>query len=303
MSSKNSELPIAIACRLDKENALELTGKIINYFIEKKVKIVLESRIAQRFRFIGKMELRQMTENTVKLIISIGGDGTILRVAQNLPRRKPTPLLGINIDSVGFLDEVDIEKNSLYKILDQLRTNDYTIERSVRLATYYNQKRLPDALNEVLCITSNPSKVLHVALKIDNEFFNTGYLDGVIVSTSVGSTAYCLSAGGSLIDPKLKTIQIVPVNPFARSGNLKPIVIPSSSKVEIELVRPKLNALIIIDGQTEYKAFPKTKIEIKKSESDLKFVRLNNSINTFYYKLRTKILAGVPVPKEDSPEE
>lgn len=304
INNNDTTLPIAIACRLDKDSAIELTEKIINYLTQKNQKIILESRIAQRFPPHLSCDLKQMTETLVQMIISIGGDGTILRLCHNLPRKIAAPILGVNLGSVGFLDEVDSEPKALFEGLDRVIKGDYIIERVMRLTTIYNRVFLPDALNEVYIVSAKPSKVLHVGIKVDKQLVNTAYVDGVIISTSNGSTAYGLSAGGSLIDPRLRIINIVPVNPFAASGSLKPLVVPGTSEVEIELLRPKLNALIVIDGQTEFRAFPKTSIIIKKSDSDAKFVRINKNISgNFYNRLRTKILKGVKIPEEDAPEE
>ena len=296
--------PFGIACRLDKENALDLTGKIIDYLMKKDVKLVLENRIAQRFqRFLPKKDLRQMNSTQVKAIISVGGDGTILRIAQNLPRKNPAPIFGINLgDSVGFLDECDLDSDKLYNALDKLIEDEYQIESAMRLAAFHYKSRFPDALNEVYIVSAKPSKVLHINIKIDGEFFTIAYVDGLIISTTVGSTAYSLSAGGTLVDPRLKLIQIVPVNPFARTS-IRPIIIPSSSQIDIELIRPKLNAFIVIDGQYDYRIYPKTVIRIQKSESDLEFIRLNSNFHgSFYNKLQKKILVGLNLP-EDSPEE
>ncbi|TFG20274.1 MAG: hypothetical protein EU530_03620 [Promethearchaeota archaeon] len=295
---------IGLACRLDKENALELTGKIIEYFMKKDVKLVLENRIAQRFqRFLPKKDLRQMNKLQMKAIISVGGDGTILRVAQNLPRKNPVPVFGINLgDSVGFLDECDLDSDNLYDVLDKLINNEYYTERTMRLATYHRQSRFPDALNEIYIVSAKPSKVLHVNITIDGEFFTLAHVDGLIISTTVGSTAYSLSAGGALLDPRLQLIQIVPVNPFARTS-IRPIIVPATSQIEIELIRPKLNALIVIDGQHDYRIYPKNIIRIQKSDSDFEFIRLSpNFHGNFYNKLQKKILVGLNLP-EDSPEE
>ncbi len=295
---------IGLACRLDKENALELTGKIIEYFMKKDVKLVLENRIAQRFqRFLPKKDLRQMNKTQMKAIISVGGDGTILRVAQNLPRKNPVPVFGINLgDSVGFLDECDLDTDNLYEVFDKLINNEYFIERTMRLATYHRQSRFPDALNEIYIVSAKPSKVLHVNITIDGKFFALAHVDGLIISTNVGSTAYSLSAGGALLDPRLQLIQIVPVNPFARTS-IRPVIVPATSQIEIELIRPKLNALIVIDGQHDYRIYPKNVIRIQKSDSDFEFIRLSpNFHGNFYNKLQKKILVGLNLP-EDSPEE
>ncbi|MHA1728201.1 MAG: NAD(+)/NADH kinase [Promethearchaeota archaeon] len=300
-------LPIAIACRLDKPNALELTRSVIEYLTKKGIKIVLETRIAPRFSSHLRKDLRQMDQDSVKLVMSIGGDGTILRIAQNLPVKNPTPILGINIGSVGFLNEIDFnsssDSSSFYEALDKIIKGDYSLEKSMRLTSYCNHKRLQNALNEVYIVSSTPSKILHVGIKVDGEFFNNTYLDGVIISTQVGSTAHSLSAGGNIVDPRLNVIQIVPVNQFARTGGISPILVPSSSEIEIELLRTKLDALIVIDGQREYRAFSKSKIKIRKSKSSINFVRFKNFTGNFYSKLRNKLFTSAKVQREDSLEE
>jgi len=302
LDENKNDLPIAIACRLDKQNAIDLVSQIIDYFKQKNVKFLLESRIAQKFSSYFQKELSKMNDQNVRIILSIGGDGTILRICQNLSSNPP-PIIGLNIDSVGFLDEFELKKNNIYEFLDKIIENNYNIENFQKLATYYNDNRLKDALNEVYIVSSKLSKVLHVRIKIDGILYNNAYLDGVIISTPIGSTAYTLSAGGSIIDPRLKLIQIVPVNPFAAGGALKPIILPIKSKIEIELLRPNLNAYIIIDGREEYKIAPKSVIRVTNSENEIKFARLENSINNFYNKLRTKILSGPKIPEDDSPEE
>ena len=130
------------------------------------------------------------------------------------------------------------------------------------------------------------------------------YLDGVIISTSTGSTAYNLSAGGSIVSPSLEIMQITPLNSFARFG-LRPMVLPIDSEIEITLIRPRLNARIVIDGQqTIKKVMPYTKIRIRKANSYTKFIRLTDNLYENYFRrLRKKILGIVRTPLDDSPEE
>jgi NAD kinase len=97
-------------------------------------------------------------------------------------------------------------------------------------------------------------------------------------------------------------MQITPLNPFARSG-LKPIVLPTNSEIEIQLLRPRLNARILIDGQKIIKEVqPNTKIRIRKANSHAKFIRLSSNDN-YYRRLRKKIIGTIRVPLDDSPEE
>jgi NAD+ kinase len=141
-------------------------------------------------------------------------------------------------------------------------------------------------------------------VKINGVFLNRSYLDGVIISTSTGSTAYNLSAGGAIVFPTLDIMQITSLNAYARSG-LKPIIVPIDSKIEVKLLRPRLDAKIIIDGQVSIKGItPKTKIRIRKADSHVKFLRLSKTLYTNYFRrLKKKIIGQLRVPIDDSPEE
>ncbi|TFH27627.1 MAG: hypothetical protein E4G98_05990, partial [Promethearchaeota archaeon] len=149
---------------------------------------------------------------------------------------------------------------------------------------------LPIALNEVLIISSKPSKVLYANISIDGHNVTSSDLDGLIISTHTGSTAYALSAGGCLLDPRLNGFEIVPLNPFAGTGVFRPLIVPTFAEIAIKLQRPRLNGLVIIDGQSEYKVSPQVKITIRRSNSDIYFIRFNGKIGGYFDKVRNKIL-------------
>lgn len=295
---------IAIACRLDSTRALDVTKEISEFLMEKGEKIYFENRIASKFISHFRKELNQMyggPNGNVKFVISVGGDGTVLRIAQNLPERNPPPIFGVNMGSIGFLDESSIE--TVKDDLNQILKGEYLVEDSMRLQSSVNGQNLPLALNEVLIISSKPSKVLHVKVIIDGAHFTSSYLDGFIVSTTAGSTAYALSAGGCLVDPRLQAIEIVPLNSFAGTGIIKPLFVPASSTIELELLRPRLNGSLVIDGQTEYRIAPMQKITIRQSYSNIKFIRLSKKIHEgFYSRLRHKILYSKSL-EDTGPEE
>ena len=218
---------VGIACRLDSPQAIEVVQLITDYLSQKNEKIFYETRIASKFIPHYRKNLDEMTNENTKFILSVGGDGTILRLAQSLPRRNPPPILGVNLGSVGFLDET--EKESLQTDLDKVFTGKYVLNKCSRLCTFVENQRLNDALNEVLILSSKPSKVLYVNINIDGSHFTQSYLDGLIVATNTGSTAYALSAGGMLIDPRIDCFEIVPLNPFVGTGQFRPLLVPSLS--------------------------------------------------------------------------
>jgi len=247
-----------------------------------------------------------MTYDDTKFVISTGGDGTILRVASGLPQRNPPPILGVNIGSLGFLDESN-ERN-VFNDINRVLNGEFIIEKCSKIRAYLlrdsDEFKLDNALNEVLIVSSKSSKVLLVSIKIDGVFLNRSYLDGVIVSTSIGSTAYNLSAGGAIVNSTLESMQLTPLNSFARSG-LKPIVIPKDSEIEIKLLRPRLNAKIVIDGQRTFKKIqPNSIIKVRKANCYTKFIRISTNLSDNYYRrLRKKIIGTIRVPLDDSPEE
>ncbi|MHA1473491.1 MAG: NAD(+)/NADH kinase, partial [Promethearchaeota archaeon] len=186
--------PISLACRMDSERAIKLTKKIFEYLVKKGEVVQMETRIAPKiFPHSGK-DLKQMTKDNTKLVISVGGDGTILRVAGGLPPVNAPPILGVNIGSIGFLDETN-ERN-VFNDINRFLKGDFLIEKCSKLTSYLlkdsDEIRLGNALNEILVISSKSSKVLLASIKINGCYLNRSYLDGIIVSTSVGSTAYNL---------------------------------------------------------------------------------------------------------------
>ena len=298
--------PIAIACRMDSDKALSLAKSIFEFLLKKGEVVYLETRISPKIVPQCGKDLISMTNDSIAFVIVVGGDGSILRVAQNLPQNNTPPIFGVNIGSVGFLDETNERTvhNDLLKVLNK----EYVIEKCSKITPYIvkndEEIKLSNALNEILIVSSKNSKVLQVSIRVNGVFLNRSYLDGVIISTSTGSTAYNLSAGGSILSPNPEIMQITPLNSYARSG-LRPLVIPIGSEVEIKLLRPRLNAKIIIDGQqTIRKIQPNTIIRIRKSRSETKFIRLSpNVLENYFKRLRNKIIGTVHVPLDDSPED
>ncbi len=281
---------VGIACRLDSPEALKVVKMISDFLLDKKERIAYETRISSKFIRHFAKNLGSMTTENTKFVISVGGDGTVLRVCQNLPKKNPPPILGVNLGSVGFLDESEADPKLLSRDLERILSGEYEVECAARLVTTIGNHTLPVALNEVLIISSKPSKVLYANISVDGNNFTSSYLDGLIISTHTGSTAYALSAGGCLLDPRLNGFEIVPLNPFAGTGVFRPLIVPTFAVIAIKLQRPRLNGLVIIDGQSEYKVSPQVKITIRRSNSDIHFIRFKGRVGGYFEKVRNKIL-------------
>lgn len=220
------------------------------------------------------------------LLVVVGGDGTVMRAAEH---SADVPILGVKIGALGFLCETtpDRANASLEKIL----AGECFLEHKSKLKVSYGKHVLPDALNEALVCASKPSKVMSLMVMKDGEPLHKGRADGVIVSTTTGSTAYALSAGGPIIDSQLDIIEIVFMCPLA--SGLKPLVLPSSSKVEITVMPEDSPGILVVDGQLALDLDFGKPVAVERSGRGAVFVRVSRP--DFYRRVREKLKTGLEV--------
>jgi NAD+ kinase len=273
---------IGIVARLDIRESIELADKIVNFLIKKKQKIFLDSNLVKILNkyhhLIGNLENME-----INFIIAIGGDGTILRT-QRLINGKKIPLFGINMGTVGFLTEIDPEDT--FKALEELLAGKYFVERRTQLNVWHN-KQIYAALNEVVMMTRKPAKMLHIEIKVDEEVVEELRADGLIIATPSGSTAYSMSAGGPIVDPRVAAFIIVPICPFKLGA--RPIVVPNESEIKVKLLREGKKAIAVIDGQFEEEINYMDEVIFSKSDNYAYFLRLTKD---FYKRVREKLIKG-----------
>lgn len=271
---------VAITSRLDKIEAVKLIENIVNYLQSKDIKVILDKELFDKVKC--DVNFQSLEEVHADLIITIGGDGTVLMTAGRLKRE--CPVFSINMGTLGFLTEVEPHEsiNALEKVLN----GDFEIERCERLSPIINGEKLPDALNEVLVTSKQPAKLLHFLIEIDGETLVTEKADGLLVATPTGSTAYALSAGGAIIDPRVKAFIITPICPLGFT--LKPLVVPLESIVTIKLLKPSTEALLVIDGQFRYSLPARAVIKITKSNVPVLFIRIKPA--DIYRRIRKRLL-------------
>ncbi len=271
---------LGIVSRYDNEDALEMVRSIFNTFKD-KVDIVMSPKTAG---LIGAddhaMPVEKMRNAGVELIISIGGDGTVLRNISKM--EDPLPILGINMGNLGFLVDVAPE-NAIEAIEDVLEG--FIYDEKARISVSFNDKTLPPATNEVVLITARPAKILTFKISVDDSQIEELRADGVVFATPTGSTAYAMSAGGPIIDPRVKASLIVPLAPFKLSA--RPWVIPADSKITIEMIIPEKEAVIVIDGQHSYDIKEHDVVTLTNAKNPARFV--SSSINGFYEKVQSKL--------------
>ncbi len=270
---------VGIVARPDRKKAMEYAVELLKHLESKGLKVFLEPKLAQYAN--RQSEALPLENMKVDWIITIGGDGTILRTCLLIPKPEP-PILAINMGVRGFLTEVTPKEGieAISKCLD----GKFTLERFTKLASFIGGERLPDALNEVFVTSRALAKTLHAKIWKDGKLVAKCRSDGIVVASQAGATGYSLSAGGPILDPEVNAFVLTPVCPISA---FHPVVFSAKSKVSIELLKPK-SATIVIDGhyQTELGS-KKPRITITKSENESKFIRLKSD---FYRRLKGRLL-------------
>ena len=264
-----------------KSESVHLVKMLISH-IEAKglgIEIFVDQDIAL---MIGRQgtSVEEMERQKVDFIVSVGGDGTILRTIHKMV--DPLPILGINMGTLGFL--VDVEPKDAIETLDHL-INGFEVDSRSRLKVLLNGICLPPAINEVALLTASPAKMIEFEIIVDGALMEDFRSDGIVIATSTGSTAYAMSAGGPIVDPRVEAIVLVPVAPFKLSS--RPWVIPGGSTIEVKLKLPEKEALMVIDGQSTTTISVKDTVVISKAKTPARFVKVTR--DGFYAKVKSKL--------------
>ena len=270
---------MGIIARVDRKKAMNVANKLIAHLEEKGLSVFLEPKLAEHAKKLdAALPLEKMKTD---LIITIGGDGTILKTCLLIPKPEP-PILAINMGVRGFLAEVTPKEG--LDAVNRCLEGRFTLEHCMKLASFIGNTRLPDALNEVFITSQAPAKLLYARIWKDDAEVAECRADGMIVASQVGSTGYSLSGGGPVLDPEVDAFVLTPVCPLTV---FHPIIFPAKSTISIELLKPK-RAVVIIDGHFKTSIKPShPRITITKSEYESAFVRFKGN---FYHRLKGRLL-------------
>lgn len=221
-------------------------------------------------------------------VISMGGDGTFLKAASRV-REKNIPILGVNMGRLGFL--ADTSPDDIVRCVDALYNEDYAIQSRAMIQVDTNGEAFESfncALNDVSILKRDTASMISIRASIDGQYLNTYQADGLVISTPTGSTAYSLSNGGPIIVPGTKVFSMTAVAPH--SLNVRPIVLPDSVVIELEVESRSHNFLVAIDGRSE-KCKEGTKLTLRRAPYDIKVVK--RAEHRYFNSLREKMSWGV----------
>ena len=232
----------------------------------KGVKVFLDKNLSKISSSNFRVASEQRILNHSDLMVSIGGDGTMLNCSRKYGL-KGIPVLGINLGNLGFLNDIPPEEltSSLTKILEGEYSEDnrFFLEASLK-----GTKTV--ALNEVVIHSGEIAQLIEYDLFINDSFVYRQKADGLIISTPTGSTAYSLSGGGPIVHPKVKSIMITPMLPLSLSSSS--LLVESESKIRVNLVKGSKKALISFDSQGRFLLKQDEDIHLSKSSSYLKLL-------------------------------
>jgi len=270
---------VGLIARYDKKPALKLVEELADYLKMKGLKVYIEDTLADKIT--TKEEMVPLSEMKTDFLITIGGDGTILRTCINVPKPEP-PILAVNMGVRGFLTSV--EPKNAFEGLDKILKGDYKIEKCAKLCTKAGEEAMPDALNDVVISSGEPSKILNAQICKDGTPILSCQADGLIVATQTGSTGYSFSAGGPVLDPEAGAFVITPICSLTMFHSL---VFPANSTITFDVTKTD-EILVLIDGKYHKRVTSKQpKVEVTISKNVTSFIRFETD---FYDRLRSRLL-------------
>lgn len=277
----------AIIVNLDKKEGLAVAKRAVEWFENNNKDYLIEKEAAFQLTKKNKEADYDQIKKEADYVIIIGGDGTFLHSSHHFIG-SDIPLLGVNIGHLGFL--TDVETEELHKALAMIDNGNYKIEKRMMLkAEHCRDGKNIEAdysLNDYVINRDPDSQMLRIELYINNELVNDFRGDGLIIATPTGSTAYSLSAGGPIINPRqIKAILITPI--CAHNLHLRPMVISAQEKIRIKVDSDGRSVKGCADGRQKNEIVPGDEIYISGADQELSIIKLPD--RTFYTIIKEKM--------------
>ena len=266
-------MKILVYSNIKKDINYSKTLEIINYLLTKEIDVVVSEKMYEQLSTYNVSCFHEIVASSIDLLIVLGGDGTFLSAAHEFEKYH-IPFLGLNLGRVGYLTECDIE--NCFTIIDKVLNNEYSVSEKtlleVQISTNDNYQKF-NAFNEVVIHRGNSLKMLKFDVKVKDDFMDTFYADGVLVSTSMGSSAYNLSAGGPLLLENAKCFVITSI--CSQSGIMPSVVVSDEDLIEITAAsKDESDYSISIDGKGQILVKNGTSVFISKATVTLPVISI-----------------------------
>ena len=280
---------VAIFAKVHDPRCLGIASDLINWLEEKGCTALVEAQLSRQLGFHNALTADEIRDQA-ELVVVLGGDGTLISVAR-LFSDTDTPILGVNLGSLGFLTEITVEE--LYPRLEKvLEGNPRVSERMMLEVTLHREGQEIEkcnVLNDMVINKGALARIVDLETKVNRHFLTTYKADGLIVSTPTGSTGYSLSAGGPIIHPLMSCIVITPICPHTLTN--RPIVITDESTISITVASSfDEKVYLTLDGQVGFELREGDSVEIRKALTTTALVMSRS--RDYFEILRTKLKWG-----------
>jgi NAD+ kinase len=288
-------MKVAIFGQYYQNDTRPIIRDIFVFFNRNNVELVIESHFLKILYEEKLIEKQYNTfssytdlDSSFDILISIGGDGTILR-ATTYVRDSGIPILGVNAGRLGFL--ANVQKENIESFLQLVLEKKYTISKRTLLTTVCSQDNLNldinFAMNEVSVSRKDTTSMITIETFLNGEYLNSYWADGLIIATPTGSTGYSLSCGGPILTPDVAALVLTPIAPHNLTA--RPLVITDDTEIKLKVSGREEQYLISLDSRTSFIS-NHSELTIKKTPFKINMVEIPEE--TFLKTLRTKLLWG-----------
>ncbi len=283
-------ITIGLAINKGKPKAVIVARELVYLIEEKRGKVYIQPELAIKMDRLDIALAISEFPSVVDIVFVLGGDGSLLGIARDFAQYK-LPILGINVGNLGFLSEA--EPDNLSQAVDRIFLGDYQVERRMRLdADVVRNGKVKErfsALNEVGISKGSFGNMIMSTIWSDDYYVTTYSSDGVIISTPTGSTAYSLSAGGPIVNPRVNAILITPICPHTLTS--RPILVPGTDTIRISVSATHQDIGLTVDGQIGFPLKVEDEIIINRSPFDTYLVKWKE--RSFFEVVRKKLQGDI----------
>jgi NAD+ kinase len=279
---------IGIFAKRHNEDAVSLAVEVVAWLVDREIEVFVDEALAKAMPDMHGYP-GQAIPPLVDMVVVLGGDGTLLSVARLVGDLR-TPILGVNLGSLGFMTE--ITRSELFPMLEQVLAGDFTVSERMRLLAIIRRKGEEVAryrvLNDIVINKGALARIIDMEAWVDDDYLTTFKADGLIVSTPTGSTGYNLAAGGPIIYPGNHCHVISPICPHTLTN--RPIVVSDEATIRIAVKSLEQDVVFTADGQEGMPLECGDVVELRKSNHSTLLIK--SPSKDYFQVLRTKLHWG-----------
>ena len=278
---------IHVVCKRKNDTSLRVARDLIERF-GRDLDVYVDEEAARILHWEKEFELEHVGQGA-RVIVVLGGDGTLLSVARQLQGNN-VPILGVNLGGLGFLTEITVEE--LPGMIGSILRGIYTVSRRMMLAVTVRRRDEEiytiSALNDAVITKDALARIIDIETYVDDEYLTTYRADGLILSTPTGSTGYSLAAGGPILHPGLEHVIVTPICPHTLTN--RPIILAEDAVIRAVLASRDERVILTLDGQIGFPLEFGDEIIVRRSEYRVNLIK--SGTKGYFEVLRTKLKWG-----------